>query len=52
MADADAVKYIKKVPSTTYLRFVSMKSLWKFETFIRGMQMELVTETRILIQKY
>ena len=43
MADAGIVKYIKQVPSTPHLRLTSMESLWKFETFIRGIQMELGT---------
>ena len=43
MSAWDAVKYTKQVPSTIHLRFTSMESLWKFDTFIRDIQMELGT---------
>ena len=43
IADTGAIKFTKQVPSTAHLRLISMESLWKFETFIRGIHMELGT---------
>ena len=37
MADTGTVNYT----CTSHLRLISMESLWKSETFIRGIQMEL-----------